>query len=104
MNYDIQTRLAQLKSERELQSKEFPLAYLLRLYLQCPRHLCLYQFAGLKELITWLSPISRSDKQSKHIPTCLLSYEMQEIARLTGNHISQIYQELIEITSAGESK
>lgn len=96
-NLEIQERLARLRYERELQQKEFPIRCLLRLYSQCQQPLRTEYFAGMQELIRWLSPISRSEKQICYIPTYLLTYEAQELARLTGHHASQIYQELLDL-------
>lgn len=101
-------RLALLKLEHASQPKvEFPLISLLRLYTQCHRPLSLQYFAGLKEIIKWLQPISASTYPLIYVPSYLLNYEMQEIALHTKNHISQIYQELTHLytvdSSLGES-
>jgi len=87
-------RLIELKRLRELESTPFPLTSLLVLYTKSYNSLYLNYFEGFQELITWLSPISPSTYPIIHVPRYLLNYEMQELAKHTGNHISQIYQEL----------
>ena len=86
--------LARLLEQRALQQKPFPLSALLQLYLTAQMPLYVNYFEGFQELIKWLGPIAPSTKPIHWpVPKLFLTYEMQEIARHTGNHISQIYQE-----------
>jgi len=93
----IQSLIAKVRAQEEAKRRAFPITNLLQLYAISSRSLYLNHMEGLRLLIAWLSPISPSEKPSIYIPTYLLTYEMQEIAKLTGNHISQIYQELTEL-------
>lgn len=91
------TRLKSFLEQKRVAQLEFPLPALLQLYAKQYQELYLEHFYGLKLLLQWLAPVSLSSKPKCFIPTYLITYEMQEIARLTGNHISQIYQELTEL-------
>ena len=94
----LQSLLESYRRNSELKASQFPLRYFLILYTSAPTLLYLNHFEGLKLLLRWLAPISPSTKQKFNIPIYLLTYEIQEIARYTGNHPSQIYQELTELT------
>ena len=102
IEYERPLSLQRFLEERQqnslLKASPFPLKNLLELYSRSARILYLNHFEGLKLLIAWLSPISPSTKPHISIPTYLITYEMQEIARHTGNSVSQIYQELTELT------
>lgn len=93
----LQSLLESYRRDSELKASQFPLRYFLILYTRAPRTLYLNHFEGLKLLLRWLSPISPSEKQSISLPIYLITYEMQEIAKHTGNSVSQIYQELTEL-------
>ena len=87
-NFLEQKRLAQL---------EFPLLSLLILFshLQCEdlasRH------RSYRELIKWLSPISRSQKQSIYIPIYFCTFEIYELGQYLKEEPSKIWQELAEL-------
>ena len=93
----LQSLLESYRRDSELKASQFPLRYFLILYTRAPMTLYLNHFEGLKLLLRWLSPISPSEKQSISLPIYLITYEMQEIAKHTGNSVSQIYQELTEL-------
>jgi len=95
---NLQKFLESYQQNSALKASQFPLKRFLQLYTRAPTLLYLNHFEGLKLLLRWLAPISPSTKQKFNIPIYLLTYEIQEIARYTGNHPSQIYQELTELT------
>ena len=94
---NLQKFLESYQQTSALKASQFPLKRFLQLYTRAPTLLYLNHFEGLKLLLRWLSPISPSEKQSISLPIYLITYEMQEIAKHTGNSVSQIYQELTEL-------
>ena len=94
---NLQKFLESYQQTSALKASQFPLKRFLQLYTRAPTLLYLNHFEGLKLLLRWLAPISPSEKQSISLPVYLITYEMQEIAKHTGNSVSQIYQELTEL-------
>jgi len=91
------TRLNNFLEQKRLESKEFPLKAALELVRRC-QHLQLGDRSqGVKALMKWLSPISRSEKQSIYTPTYLNTFELVQIAEAIGEEPSKIWQELVEL-------
>ena len=91
------TRLSNFLEQKKLERVEFPLRALLVLFshLQCED--LASRRRSYRELIKWLSPISRSQKQSIYIPIYFCTFEIYELGQYLKEEPSKIWQELAEL-------
>ena len=91
------TPLSNFLEQKRLAQLEFPLASALELIRRCQPLRYGYRSDAIRALMKWLSPISRSKKQSIFVPTYLNSLEIAIIAEALSEEPSKIWQELVEL-------
>jgi hypothetical protein len=91
---ELAARIAELRTP-----KKFPLESLLRIYYTAKkRDVYISDFEGFKLLVAWVAPIDVPPKDSVvRAPSCFITYEIQQIAKILNTTEDVIYSALRKI-------
>lgn len=77
----------------------YPIEPLLALYLSLDfKTLQGDYFRGMKELVAWLGPIAISDRSTRRLPDSLVTYQVQELAKIFGCSQYDVWIRLVRMT------
>lgn len=75
-----------------------PIQILLAIYCNCPASLLyLNHMAGFRSLVAWLGTIRPAVGQQKPVPQVLMTYEVQEIAKILGTTREEVWWEIAKL-------